>query len=142
MIVLDTTILVYATGAEHPLRDPSRALVEEIRVGRITATTTPEVIQEFLHVAARRRLRPEAADLARFYARLLAPLRSVGDGELLLGLQLFEDYPRLGAFDAMLAAVAIGSGAEGLASADKGFAAVRGIRHLDPAAGFAELLGS
>lgn len=140
MIIVDTTILVYATGAEHPLRDPSRALIDAVRVGRIAATTTPEVIQEFAHVATRRRARADGVDLARHYARLLAPLRTVGEAELMLGLQLFEDYPRLGAFDAMLAAVAIATGAEGLASADTGFAALRGIRHLDPADDFGGFL--
>lgn len=136
MIVLDTNILVYATGTEHPLRVPSRALIDAVRAGRIAATTTPEVIQEFVHVAARRRSRQDAADIGRLYAQLLAPLSSVGQAELLLGMQLFEEHPRLGVFDAVLAAVAIVIGAEGLASADLAFAAVRGIRHLDPARGF------
>ena len=33
MIVLDTTVLVYATGAEHPLRSPCRALIEAVTAG-------------------------------------------------------------------------------------------------------------
>lgn len=45
MIVLDTTVLVYAKGAEHPLRDPCRDLVAAIADERIAATTTAEVIQ-------------------------------------------------------------------------------------------------
>ena len=53
MIVLDTTALVYAVGGEHPMREPSRRLVEAIAAGRIEATTTVEVIQEFVHVRAR-----------------------------------------------------------------------------------------
>lgn len=31
MIVLDTTILVYAVGTDHPHRGPTRALVELVR---------------------------------------------------------------------------------------------------------------
>ena len=61
MIVLDTTVLVYAVGAEHPLRDPSRELVGAIADGVIEATTTIEVVQEFVHVRARRRDRQDAA---------------------------------------------------------------------------------
>lgn len=45
MIVLDTTVLVYAKGAEHPLRDPCRDLVAAIADERIAATTTAEVCQ-------------------------------------------------------------------------------------------------
>ena len=55
MIVLDTTVLVYAKGIDHPLRQPCRKLIDLIADGRIEATTTVEVIQEFVHVRARRR---------------------------------------------------------------------------------------
>ena len=55
MIVLDTTVLVYAKGAEHPLRDPCRQLVAAIAEGALQATTSVEVIQELVHVRACRR---------------------------------------------------------------------------------------
>ena len=55
MIVLDTTVLVYAVGADHPLREPCQLLVRAIADGTILATTTIEVIQEFTHVRGRRR---------------------------------------------------------------------------------------
>ena len=63
MIVLDTTILVYAVGAEHPLRAPCRAVLESVRDDLVQAGTTVDVIQEFAHVRSRRRSRPEAAAL-------------------------------------------------------------------------------
>ena len=44
MIVLDTTVLVYATGAEHPLRAPCRRVVTAVGDGRLAATTTAEAI--------------------------------------------------------------------------------------------------
>lgn len=68
MIVLDTTVLAYAVGAEHPLREPSRRLVAAIGDGRIAATTTVDVVQEFAHAYARRRARAAAAAHARRYA--------------------------------------------------------------------------
>jgi predicted nucleic acid-binding protein len=55
MIVLDTTVLVYAKGAAHPLRDPCRRLLAAIIEREVQATTTVEAIQEFVHVRARRR---------------------------------------------------------------------------------------
>lgn len=83
MIVLDTTVLVYAKGAEHPLRDPCRDLVAAIADERIAATTTAEVIQEFVHVRARRRDRSDAAALGRVtYAELLSPLLTINRGHL------------------------------------------------------------
>lgn len=127
MIVLDTTVLVYAVGDDHALRDPARALLAAAAEGTVRATTTPEAIQEFTHVRARRRDRRDAASLAASYADLLSPLLEVGEADLREGLRLFERVPSLGAFDAVFAAVALRAGATGFVSADRAFEAVRGL---------------
>ncbi len=132
MIVLDTTVLVYAVGAGHPLADPCRAIVDAVANGRVAATTTVEVIQEFAHVRARRRDRVDAAALARQYAALLAPLLVVDEATLERGLELFSETEALGAFDAVLAAAAIEHAADALVSADRAFASVGGLRALHP----------
>lgn len=133
MIVLDTTILVYAVGEKHPLRDPSRGLVKAIQDRRLQATTTAEVIQEFVHVRSRRSDRREAAAIGRDWTLLLSPLLLVSEPDLVRGLTLYETHGRLGAFDAVLAAVAIARGADALVSGDRGFADIPGLRYVDPA---------
>jgi len=130
MIVLDTTVLVYAKGADHPLREPCRDLVQAIAERRVTATTTPEVIQEFVHVRARGRA--DAATLGRDYAELLAPLIAVTSEDLARGLAWYEATERLGAFDAVLAAAATGAGARAVVSADAAFAELTEIGHVVP----------
>lgn len=146
MIVLDTTVLVYAKGAEHPFRDPCRRLVEAIAEGAIEATTSVEVIQEYVHVRARRRDRGDAASTGRDYVELLSPLLNVTTEHLRQGLTLFERGSELGAFDAVLAAAASASGATCLVSADTAFTGVTGVddlSHVVPdAAGVAALLGA
>ena len=132
MIVLDTTVLVYAKGTQHPLRAPCRALIESVAGGTIEATTTTEVIQEFVHVRARRRGRKDAAELGRSFLELLSPLLFVTQDHLASGLRLFERHARLGAFDAVLAAASIASEAEALISVDPAFGEVRSLRHLVP----------
>lgn len=132
MIVLDTTVLVYAKGVDHPLRDPCRDLIAAISDERIDATTSAQVIQEFVHVRTRRRERSDAAALGRDYAELLSPLLSVDHDGLIAGLTLFEQTERLGAFDAVLAAAAVAADARALVSADSAFAVVRGIQHVVP----------
>nr|WP_234825575.1 PIN domain-containing protein [Mycolicibacter senuensis] len=58
------------------------------------------------------------------------------------GLTMFETIPSVGAFDAVLAAVAKSTGAT-LVSADGGFSDIPGITHGVPdAAGVAGLLGT
>ena len=122
MIVLDTTVLVYAVGSEHPLRDPCRDLISAIAAGKLRATTTVEVLQEFTHVRARRRGREDGARLARDYLDVLSPLLLVGEDDLREGLRLYARGERLGAFDAVLAAAAGRSSAVAIVSADAAFA--------------------
>jgi predicted nucleic acid-binding protein len=140
MIVLDATVLVYAKGSDHPLRDPCRRLISSIADGTLTATTTVEVIQEFAHVRARRRDRADAAALAADYAQLLAPLIHVTAEDLTRGLSLFERVEQLGAFDAVLAAAAART-ATAIVSADAAFAFAPDIVHVTPdASGIERLL--
>jgi hypothetical protein len=132
MIVLDTTVLVYAVGADHPLREPCQGLIRAIADGTILATTTVEVIQEFAHVRARRRDRKDAAGLARDYIELLSPLLIVEETDLREGLRLYEEGTGFGAFGAILAAASHAAGADALVSADTGFAGIAAIHHVVP----------
>ncbi|MFZ4487601.1 MAG: type II toxin-antitoxin system VapC family toxin [Candidatus Nanopelagicales bacterium] len=77
MLVLDTSVLVYATGADHPLREPAVRLLRDVVASRVSATTTPEVLQEYAQVRARRRDRADAFAQAERFAELLGPLTLV-----------------------------------------------------------------
>jgi uncharacterized protein len=132
VILLDTTVLVYAKGQHHPLREPCRELIQAIAERRAEATTTVEVVQEFVHVRARRRDRADAAALGRDYAELLSPLLNVTAQDLTNGLALFERTEGLGAFDAVLVACAARTGITALVSADSSFARVPEISHIVP----------
>ena len=131
MIVIDTTVLVYAVGEQHELAEPSRALVEAVGDGRVPATTTTEAIQEFVHVRSRHRSRSDAVRIGRYYAELLSPLLAVERSALEQGLALFERIAELGAFDAVLAATALEAGADGLVSADRAFASVPRLTFME-----------
>jgi predicted nucleic acid-binding protein len=143
VIILDTTVLVYAVGADHSFREPCQQLVRAIAGGTILATTTVEVIQEFTHVRARRRDRKDAAELARDYIELLSPLLIVEEADLREGLRMFGEGTGFGSFDAVLAAAAHAAGAEALVSADTGFSRIAAIHHVVPDAdGVSGLLGA
>lgn len=133
MIVVDTTVLVYAVGVDHPLREPCRAVITAVQDGSLAVTTTVEAIQEFCQVRARRRGRADAVELSVSYAELFTPLVSLETNDLVEGLRLFGSIEPLGAFDAVLAACALRRDATGLISADRAFSKVPGLHHLDPA---------
>ena len=133
MIVVDTNVLVYAVSDQHPLVEPSRRLVEAATARLLRATTTTDVIQEFAHVRTRRYGRRDAVRDARRYAALLGPLITVDENDLDDGLQIYERNAQLDSFDAVLAAAAINRDADALVSADRAFAGIRRLRHVDPA---------
>lgn len=132
MIVVDTTVLAYAVGSDHPLREPCARLLIAIGEGGIQATTTAEVIQEFVHVRARRSPRAEVVARARDFAQALSPLLTADEEALDRGLDLFARHEHLGSFDAVLAATALENEAEALVSADGAFASVPRLRHVAP----------
>ena len=143
MIVLDTTVLVYAVGDDADLREPCQQIVRAIAEGKVSATTTVEVIQEFAHVRGRRRSRDDAAEIAARYAVLLAPLLRPEAADVVAGLSLWREHAPLGCFDAVLAATARRTGASALVSADAGVRDIPGIQHVDPTdpAAVADLVG-
>jgi predicted nucleic acid-binding protein len=133
VIILDTTVLVYAFGSNHPLRAPCRSILEALGQNRLRATTTVEVLQEFCYVRARRSERDNAAALTKAWIDLLGPLLRPDTTELRRGLDLYRSNERLGAFDAVLAATAIQAGLS-LVSADKAFGHIAELDWVDPAA--------
>ena len=139
-MVLDTTVLVFAVGAEHPFREPCRQLISAAEDGSVELRTTVEVLQEFIHVRAHRRDREDAVALGRSYLTLLAPMLSTEETHLRAALAIYRGTPRIGMFDAVLASVALDNGAT-LISADVGFSTVSGLTHVVPTnAGVAGLL--
>ncbi|MEX2236240.1 MAG: PIN domain-containing protein [Dehalococcoidia bacterium] len=141
MIVLDTSILVYAVGGDDRHRHSCREVVAAIRDRKLAATTTFEVIQEFVHVRSRRRPRSDAVSYGREFVELLQPLIAVDGRSFEIGLNLYESEPASGAFDCMLAAAATVNGCEGLLSADTHFVRVTGLRHYHPIDDLGELTG-
>jgi predicted nucleic acid-binding protein len=132
VIVLDTTVLVYAVGETHTFQKPCQRILRAVRDGDLIATTTIEVIQEFAHVRAGRRGRTDAVDLARDYLELLSPLLIVEESDVREGLRLFGEAEALGCFDAVLAAATHAAGADAIVSADGAFSEIPSIRHVIP----------
>lgn len=139
MIVLDTTVLFYAVGTEHPLRESCRHLLGSS--ARQELTTTAGVLQEFVHVRERRRPRSDAVELGRSYLTLLRPLLQVPEQAVDHALSLLEEHATLGAFDAVLAATAAHAECRAVVTADRAFARIGGLPVTFPdAAGIAALL--
>jgi predicted nucleic acid-binding protein len=49
MLLLDTNILMYASGSPHRFREPCRRLLDRIATGNVPAAIDAETLQEVLH---------------------------------------------------------------------------------------------
>ncbi len=135
---IDTAVIMYAAGGEHPLRDPSRRILSRIGDGTLDGVISVEVIQELLHRFVSIRHpdigRAQATEAMDFFAPVLpithAMMRRVP------GLVL--KYPALDARDVVHLATCIHEGITEIISPDRGFDQVAELRRIDPAS-FADL---
>lgn len=139
MILVDGTVLAYAVGEPHPLREPCRRLLEAHGDGRLEMTTTVEVLHGFLALRLRHRSREDAVALTRHLANALRPIVTTRT-DLERALTLMDAHPALAPAPAVLAAVALGHDAEALLSADPAFAGIDGLRWIHPASPAADAL--
>lgn len=130
MFLLDTSVLVYSTGQDHPLREPAMRLLRDVVDNRIQATTTPEVLQEYAHVRSRRLGRLSASVQAERLAHILDPLTIVQPDHVLEGLRMWSEVPKIGAFDSVVAAVALAKSWT-VVSSDQGFGHVPELSWVD-----------
>jgi predicted nucleic acid-binding protein len=129
---IDTAVLMYAAGAEHPLREPCRRVLDRVADGELDAVTSVEVVQEVLHrfVAIRR---PElGVALAQQTLDLFAPVLPVTHAVMRRMPELVGAYPSLAARDLLHAATCLEEGIDEIISPDRGFDLVNGIRRIAP----------
>lgn len=131
-VAFDTNVLLYAVGGDSPYREPCRRLVDMTAGGRLVAECSVELVQEYLHVRARRTGdRSLAVSEARGLLDLLV-VHSVEPDDAARAVDLFHAHPRLDARDAVHAASCLARGVEAIVSADAAFDDVPGLRRLDP----------
>ena len=129
----DTSIFVYALGAEHPYREPCREIVRRAAAGELQGEASADLLQELAHQRARRTGdRIEAAEAVRNVAKLVwwHPLEP---DDVQRGIDLFEIHTGLDARDAIFAALALNRGVDAILATDRAFDGVDGLERIDPA---------
>ncbi|MGH7564822.1 MAG: type II toxin-antitoxin system VapC family toxin [Gemmatimonadota bacterium] len=132
MILIDSNVLMYAAGAPHSHKDPSRAFLEGVARGEIDAAVDAEVLQEVLHryqAIGRWEDGRKVYDLARRIVPIVVPITA----EIVdLARSLLDRYRSLMARDVLHAAAAIVHEAEAIASYDRDFDGIREVRRIEP----------
>ena len=100
MIFVDTNVIIYAVGRDHPLKAEARSLFEHAltKTGQ-RLVTSAEVLQELLHVylpVGRLHTLQDALELVQ---RTMSNIWPVEAEDVLAAAALSGDYPALGARD-------------------------------------------
>lgn len=133
-IFVDTSILMYAAGSEHPLRAPCQRIVDVISNGSLEAATSAEVIQEILHRAVAMRRIDAGIKLANQAMDMFAPVLPITHALMRRVPDLVARYPGIDARDAVHVATCIHEGIREIVSADRGYDDVAEVQRIDPVA--------
>lgn len=126
MIFVDTNVLMYAVGGEHPLRDQARSFFEEALTQGDRLVTSAEVLQELLHAYLPvNRLETLDAALALAEARI-AVVWPIEPDDVQFARLLVDRYPALGARDLLHLACCKRRAASDIKTFDRALAAALG----------------
>ena len=99
MIFVDTSVLMYAVGRDHPLQPPARRFFAEATTDHQPLATSSEVLQELAHAYLPvERTRALAAAL-RIVDRTRMEVWPLERDDVILGIELAARHPGLGARD-------------------------------------------
>lgn len=130
--LVDTAVLAYAVGGDHPLRAECQNIVTAAASGRIELHASVEMVQEFVFHRMRRGDRAAAVRQGRDVAQLCV-LHDFDTAVLQAALGLIADIGGLGGRDAVHAATAFRYGLSRIISPDPAFDVVPGLLRVDPA---------
>lgn len=134
MIFVDTNVLMYAAGGDHPLQRPCREIVDGIGDRSIAATTSVEVVQEIVHRYLSTGRAEGGLALAEQTMDLFAPVLPITHALMRRVPDLARRYPDLAARDVIHVATCIHEGISEILSTDRGFDAVHEVRRIPPEA--------
>ncbi|MYH52463.1 MAG: type II toxin-antitoxin system VapC family toxin [Gemmatimonadetes bacterium] len=99
MVFVDTSVLMYAVGREHPLRPTARRFFAEATTDQQPLATSSEVLQELAHAYLPvERTRALAAAL-QIVDRTRMEVWPLERDDVILGIELAVRHPGLGARD-------------------------------------------
>jgi predicted nucleic acid-binding protein len=121
---------MYATGGEHPHRGVCREFLAKAVGGRVQAVTSVEVLQEILHRYVSLGRIDFGCDVYDQMVEACPKILEVKLQDLYLARDLLCQYKGISARDAIHAAVMLNNGIQHIATFDKGFDCIPGIKRL------------
>ncbi len=132
MILVDSNILMYAAGADHPNKRPSVEFLERVARSEIDAAIDAEVLQEILHRYIAIRRWPDGRQVYDLARQVFAVVHSISEEILDKARSLLDVHDTLTARDALHAAAVEHHSLEAICSFDRDFDRVKGLRRVEP----------
>ncbi len=134
MIFIDSNIFMYAAGSPTAHRKPCQEFLKKLINSGSAAQyfTSVEVLQEILHRYRSISLADEAYSLLDNILQLGITILPIEIEDIMLARKLLEDLNNLPTRDGIHAAVAIRKNISVIASFDKNFDQISGIRRFEP----------
>jgi uncharacterized protein len=134
VILIDADVFMYAAGAGHAHKPPSVAPLRRIAFGDIEAAVDAEVLQEILHRYRAIRRWQQGREVYALARRIVPLTVAITDQVVDRARDLLDRDPRLGARDALHAAVVLDRGLEGICSYVRDLDRIAGLQRLEPSA--------
>lgn len=99
MIFVDTSVLMYAVGRDHPLREPARRFFATATAEEQPLATSSEVLQELAHAYLPVERTQALAAALRIVDRAGMEVWPLEHDDVILGIELAVRHPGLGARD-------------------------------------------
>jgi len=127
---IDTSVIIYASGKEHPYKESCAAILFGIEQGRITGVISVEIVQELAHRFIRVGRKEEGLQVIRTISETMLP-ESITSEDASRAVNLLGVHD-IDSRDAFHAAWMLRRGITGIISADKHFDRINGIERIDP----------
>lgn len=132
MILVDTNVLMYAFGADHPSRGLSADFLEAVSEGELEASIDAEVLQEILHRYRAINRLETGFQIFDDATEIFSQIVPISRDEMIAARTKMEEYTHLSARDAIHIAVAEVHGMEAICTYDQGFKNVSSVPVLEP----------
>ena len=99
MVFVDTSVLMYAVGRDHPLRPPARRFFAAATTDQQPLATSSEVLQELAHAYLPVERTQALAAALRIVDRTRMEVWPLERDDVVLGIELAARHPALGARD-------------------------------------------
>jgi len=133
MVFVDSNVPMYVAGREHPHRGPARRFLERARSGSLEICTSTEVLQEILYRYTALKRTDLAGAVYDLFVQLCPIVFPVTLADTDRARRLVVDRPETRVRDAIHAAVMLNNDVSDIATFDRGFHLIEGVRRVEMA---------